>query len=303
MSDPEWVRIQSNTFKNWVNTRLRRRNLRIDHFHPDLSDGVKLINLAEILTGGTMPKHTKAPKMRSHDKMALKALVPIGIMAGATSLMGYYTGQSGKQRQYVEHSHDWETALKRIAGVIPPRTRIDPFVAKPHPALEGREIPIYATGALQSQIIPGGPLDPYSNPRPTKEAVEKERQRLKAIKGGAKIIAQVEEQQKAQKSGVVEPQKPTLASRALAVVNVFRPSDPAFSQEPLRLRDDSEVGTLESWEEYRKEQMLNKYREVYRHAPLAEMFRIIEFQKLHPELKVDGERFKKIDPVRKMGQY
>ncbi|PRP88716.1 filamin-C-like [Planoprotostelium fungivorum] len=89
MGEPDWVRIQGNTFRNWVNTRLRARNIKIDKFHPELllqplnkqllfnrtasSDGTTLIALAEVLTGKPMPKHATKPKMRSQslDNMSI----------------------------------------------------------------------------------------------------------------------------------------------------------------------------------------------------------------------------------------
>jgi hypothetical protein len=83
----------------------------------------------------------------------------------------------------LEHSLDWETALKQTVGVIPPRTHISPFIAKPHPALKDREIPLYTSSALLSQIVPGGKLDPYANPYPTPEQFAKENARLLALPG------------------------------------------------------------------------------------------------------------------------
>ncbi|PRP85521.1 filamin-B-like [Planoprotostelium fungivorum] len=65
MTEANWVRIQSNTFRNWSNIRLKNRNLEIKDLRTDLRDGVLLINLAEVLTQETMPKHTAKPKMRS----------------------------------------------------------------------------------------------------------------------------------------------------------------------------------------------------------------------------------------------
>ncbi|PRP82999.1 hypothetical protein PROFUN_09950 [Planoprotostelium fungivorum] len=63
--DAAWVRIQSNTFRNWANSRLQPRSLEIKDLHRDLGTGVLLINLAEELTKDKMPKYAPTPKMRS----------------------------------------------------------------------------------------------------------------------------------------------------------------------------------------------------------------------------------------------
>jgi hypothetical protein len=102
-------------------------------------------------------------------------------MCGALTVAGAVTGNVYKKRQIHEHSGAWETGLRQVCGVIPQRTRIDPFIAKPHPVLVDREIPLYNTGALLSQIVPGGKLDPYANPPPSPAAIEKERARLLAF--------------------------------------------------------------------------------------------------------------------------
>lgn len=120
-------------------------------------------------------------------------------MVVGLTVVGGVHGTVYRLRQVHEHSQQWERFLVMKLGIIPPRTKINPFIAKPHPALEGRETPIYAWGSLLSQIVPGGPLDPYANPPPTPEAEAKERARLVALVG-EKEIAQLEAAQQVHNS-------------------------------------------------------------------------------------------------------
>lgn len=65
MSDPNWIRIQRKTFTRWCNTFLVNRNLAIANLETDLSDGVALHNLLEILSGEKLnPKPSKQVKMK-----------------------------------------------------------------------------------------------------------------------------------------------------------------------------------------------------------------------------------------------
>lgn len=48
-SDSVWVDIQIKTFANWVNEQLRTVGLSVTDFRKDLSDGVKLVSLVEVL--------------------------------------------------------------------------------------------------------------------------------------------------------------------------------------------------------------------------------------------------------------
>ena len=46
-----WVRIQENTFTNWVNDKLRKHNVEVTHLKRDFRDGVYLCKLVENLVG------------------------------------------------------------------------------------------------------------------------------------------------------------------------------------------------------------------------------------------------------------
>ncbi len=64
-ADAEWKRIQQNTFTRWANEHLRQAGKHIDDLATDLSDGLRLIALIEVLSGKRMPRHNRKPNFRS----------------------------------------------------------------------------------------------------------------------------------------------------------------------------------------------------------------------------------------------
>lgn len=81
--DAQWKRIQQNTFTRWANEHLKSINLNINSLESDLSDGLRLIALIEILAQKQMPKYNKRPTFRSQKlenvSVALKFLENEGI--------------------------------------------------------------------------------------------------------------------------------------------------------------------------------------------------------------------------------
>lgn len=63
--DAQWKRIQQNTFTRWANEHLKTVDKYINSLETDLSDGLKLISLIEVLSGKRLPKHNKKPTFRS----------------------------------------------------------------------------------------------------------------------------------------------------------------------------------------------------------------------------------------------
>lgn len=63
-ADAEWKRIQQNTFTRWANEHLKQADKVIEDLGSDLSDGLKLIALIEVLSGKRMPRHNKKPNFR-----------------------------------------------------------------------------------------------------------------------------------------------------------------------------------------------------------------------------------------------
>lgn len=63
--DAQWKKIQQNTFTRWANEHLKTVEKHIGCLETDLSDGLKLITLIEVLSGHRLPKHNKKPAFRS----------------------------------------------------------------------------------------------------------------------------------------------------------------------------------------------------------------------------------------------
>uniref|UniRef100_A0A182QT66 Calponin-homology (CH) domain-containing protein n=1 Tax=Anopheles farauti TaxID=69004 RepID=A0A182QT66_9DIPT len=81
--DAQWKRIQQNTFTRWANEHLKIINQTIANLESDLSDGLRLIALIEVLSQKRMSKHNKRPTFRSQKlenvSVALKFLEIEGI--------------------------------------------------------------------------------------------------------------------------------------------------------------------------------------------------------------------------------
>lgn len=63
--DAQWKRIQQNTFTRWANEHLKQVSKHIGNLETDLSDGLRLIALIEVLSGKQLPKHNKRPNFKS----------------------------------------------------------------------------------------------------------------------------------------------------------------------------------------------------------------------------------------------
>ena len=63
--DAEWKRIQKKTFTRWCNEHLKAKLLKIEELNTDLSDGVKLIVLLELLSQKKLGRYNKKPRVRA----------------------------------------------------------------------------------------------------------------------------------------------------------------------------------------------------------------------------------------------
>lgn len=81
--DAQWKRIQQNTFTRWANERLKAVSKHIGDLECDLSDGLRLVSLIEVLAQKRLPKHNQRPTFRSQKlenvSVALKFLEDEGI--------------------------------------------------------------------------------------------------------------------------------------------------------------------------------------------------------------------------------
>jgi len=73
--DKEWERIQQRVFTNWVNSHLRKRNLKVENLVTDLETGVSLIHLYEIISDETLGKFYPNPVSKFHKIANLSTVV------------------------------------------------------------------------------------------------------------------------------------------------------------------------------------------------------------------------------------
>lgn len=59
-----YYQIQQNTFTRWANEHLKCVNKHIDNLETDLSDGLLLIELIQVLSHKKLPRHNKKPVVR-----------------------------------------------------------------------------------------------------------------------------------------------------------------------------------------------------------------------------------------------
>lgn len=76
--DAQWKMIQKNCFTRWTNEHLKTVNKHVADLAEDLSDGLRLIALVEVLSGKRFLKFNKRPNFRTmkleNVTMALKFL-------------------------------------------------------------------------------------------------------------------------------------------------------------------------------------------------------------------------------------
>ena len=61
--DAEWKRIQKKTFTRWCNEHLKVQDLFLEDITTDLSDGVRLIALIEVLSHKKLGRYNKKPRV------------------------------------------------------------------------------------------------------------------------------------------------------------------------------------------------------------------------------------------------
>ena len=64
MASPRWMQIQERTFTNWVNDKLCGTDSIVADLSTDLSDGITLIKLLEILSGKSPKRYNRKPRLQ-----------------------------------------------------------------------------------------------------------------------------------------------------------------------------------------------------------------------------------------------
>ena len=104
-SDPEWKRIQQNTFTRWVNQHLKKSDCQIENIETEFSDGLKLIKLIEVLSKKKIPNFTKKPKIR------MQKLENVSISLE-------FLDKEGVVLVNIDSSHIVDCKLKLILGLV-----------------------------------------------------------------------------------------------------------------------------------------------------------------------------------------
>lgn len=62
-SEVKWYDIQESVFRRWANDEVKQRGMKIDDLKTDLQDGLVLINLLEVLSGKSIGRYNKHPRV------------------------------------------------------------------------------------------------------------------------------------------------------------------------------------------------------------------------------------------------
>ncbi|KAG9200222.1 hypothetical protein G6514_007435 [Epicoccum nigrum] len=62
--EQQWVKVQQKTFTKWLNSKIKVRDVEIEDLITDLSDGINLIHLLEVLSNESLGRYASRPKMR-----------------------------------------------------------------------------------------------------------------------------------------------------------------------------------------------------------------------------------------------
>jgi len=62
--EQQWVKVQQKTFTKWLNSKIKARDVQIEDLITDLSDGINLIHLLEVLSNESLGRYASRPKMR-----------------------------------------------------------------------------------------------------------------------------------------------------------------------------------------------------------------------------------------------
>ncbi|RDI79825.1 hypothetical protein Vi05172_g10163 [Venturia inaequalis] len=62
--EQQWITVQQKTFTKWLNSKIKVREVQIQDLVQDLSDGVVLIHLLEVLSNESLGRYASKPKLR-----------------------------------------------------------------------------------------------------------------------------------------------------------------------------------------------------------------------------------------------
>ncbi|ELU02482.1 hypothetical protein CAPTEDRAFT_100310, partial [Capitella teleta] len=104
--DAQWKIIQKNTFTRWANEHLKTVNKHIGDLDTDLSDGLRLLALVEVLSGNKFAKFNKRPNFRTQK------------LENVTMTLKYLEVEEGIRIVNIDSSDIVDSKLKLILGLI-----------------------------------------------------------------------------------------------------------------------------------------------------------------------------------------
>ncbi|XP_017775738.1 PREDICTED: filamin-A isoform X2 [Nicrophorus vespilloides] len=104
--DAQWKKIQQNTFTRWANEHLKTVQKQILNLETDLSDGLRLITLVEVLSGRRLPKYNKRPAFRSQQ------------LENVSVALKFLQEDEGIRIVNIDSTHIVDCKLKLILGLI-----------------------------------------------------------------------------------------------------------------------------------------------------------------------------------------
>uniref|UniRef100_A0A8W8M1Z0 Calponin-homology (CH) domain-containing protein n=1 Tax=Magallana gigas TaxID=29159 RepID=A0A8W8M1Z0_MAGGI len=104
--DAQWKVIQKNTFTRWANEHLKTANKNINNLDSDLSDGLRLIALVEVLSGKKFKHVNKRPNFRTQK------------LENVTMVLEFLERDEGIRIVNIDSSDIVDCKLKLILGLI-----------------------------------------------------------------------------------------------------------------------------------------------------------------------------------------
>ncbi|CAH8512730.1 unnamed protein product [Schistosoma turkestanicum] len=104
--DAQWKIFQKSTFTRWANEHLKKCDLFIEDLETDLSDGLRLVALVEVLSGHKFRHVNKRPTFRTQK------------LENVTTILKYLEETEGLRLISIDSSHIVDCNLKLILGLI-----------------------------------------------------------------------------------------------------------------------------------------------------------------------------------------
>ncbi|XP_069142475.1 filamin-A-like isoform X2 [Argopecten irradians] len=104
--DAQWKIIQKNTFSRWANEHLKTVNKVLNDLETDLSDGLRLIALVEVLSGKSFKKINKRPNFRTQK------------LENVTMVLEFLERDEGIRIVNIDSTDIVDSKLKLILGLI-----------------------------------------------------------------------------------------------------------------------------------------------------------------------------------------